>query len=168
MSETISPNDKTDTMEALQPKPMPQTPVPANPYTPQAPMAGGMAPQQMMGERRGRESEETSTQDGATVRFAITKLSEYLQWFLMVLEAMLGLRFLLKILGADPSGIFANFIFSLTQVLLVPFQGTAPTVPLGTYTHTFEFSTLFAAAIYFLLFYALRRFLNIATTNSGE
>lgn len=162
MSETISPNDKTDTMEALQPKPVPQTPVPAVPFTQQAPMAGGVAPQQMVGERRGKESEEASTQDGATVRFAINKLSEYLQWFLMVLEAMLGLRFLLKMLGADPGSIFASFIFSLTQVLLVPFQGTAPTISLHI-NQAFEFSTLFAAAIYFLLFYALKRFLNIAT-----
>lgn len=164
MSDTMLPNDKTDAMEALQPKPSPQTPVPSAPVAHQAPAGGGAPPQPppqpvVVVER---ESEELQRREEAlTIKFAITKLNDYLQWFLMVLEAMLGLRFLLKMLGADPTSIFANFIFSLTQVLLVPFQGTAPTISLHL-NQAFEFSTLFAAIIYFLLFYALKRFLYIA------
>lgn len=160
MSDTRLPDDKTDAMEALQPKPIPQTPVhvapTANTYVPpQAPMGGAMSPLPV-------ESEELQTREGAlTVQFAIGKLNEYLQWFLMVLEAMLALRFVLKMLGADPSSFFANLIFSITEVLLVPFQGTAPTISLHL-NQAFEFSTIFAAVIYFLLFYALKRFLRIA------
>lgn len=160
MSDIRLPDDKTDAMEALQPKPIPQPPVhvapTANTYAPpQTPIGGAMSPLPI-------ESEELQTREGAlTVQFAIGKLNEYLQWFLMVLEAMLALRFVLKMLGADPSSFFANLIFSITEVLLVPFQGTAPTISLHL-NQAFEFSTLFAAAIYFLLFYALKRFLRIA------
>ncbi|MGH2508242.1 MAG: YggT family protein [Ktedonobacteraceae bacterium] len=159
MSDTTLPNDKTEAMEALQPKPMPQTPVPPTPAAHQAPMGGGIPPQaQVIVER---ENEEQQAREGATIQFAIGKLNDYLQWFLMVLEAMLGLRFVLKMLAADPGSFFANFIFSITEVLLIPFQGTAPTISLHV-NQAFEFSTLFAAAIYFLLVYALRRFLRIA------
>jgi YGGT family protein len=158
MSDTTLPDDKTEAMEALQPKPVPQTPVHLAPVAPaphQTPMGTGPTLAE-------RDSEEPQTREGAlTIQFAIGKLNDYLQWFLMVLEAMLGLRFLLKMLGADPASIFANFIFSITEVLLVPFQGTAPTISLHI-NQAFEFSTLFAAVIYFLLFYALRRFLRIA------
>lgn len=157
MSDTILPDDKTDAMEALQPKPIPQTPVHSAPPAPVYQNPIGASPIATE-----REGEEPQTREGAlTIQFAIGKLNDYLQWFLMVLEAMLGLRFVLKMFGADPAGIFANFIFSITQVLLIPFQGTTPVISLRT-NQAFDFSILFAAAIYFLLFYALRRFLRIA------
>ncbi len=151
-------DDTTDAMEALQPRTVPLTPgheaAPA--YQPQ--MEGRIAPQPVL-----VEIEDLPIREGAlNVQFAIGKLNDYLQWFLMVLEIMLGLRFLLKMLGADPASIFANFIFSLTGVLLIPFQGTAPTISLHIH-QAFEFSTLFAAVIYFLLFYALKRFLRITS-----
>lgn len=160
MSDKILPDDTTDGMEALQPRAFPPPPVPPTPMTPvyQAPM-GGATPQPEMVEIDGAEM--PGREEQPAIQFAVNKLNDYLQWLLMVLETILGLRFLLKMLGADPTSIFANFIFSLTDVLLVPFRGIAPTISLHA-QQAFEFSTIFAAVVYFLLFYALKRFLRIA------
>ncbi len=161
MSDKILPDDKTEGMEALQPRVVPHPPVLPAPTTPvyQAPMGGAMTPQPEVVEIDSAEMQVQEEQPA--IQFAMNKLNDYLQWLLMVLETLLGLRFLLKMLGADPTSIFASFTFSLTDVLLVPFRGIAPTVSIHT-NQAFEFSTIFAAAVYFLLFYVLKRFLRIA------
>lgn len=158
------PDEKTEPMEELQPRPVvPQTPQapPANVYSVPVPAAGTppAAPAES-GEGRTRE-------DALTIKFAIGKLNDYLQWFLMVLEAVLVIRFLLMMFGADPGNPFAGFIFSLTDILLVPFAGIIPSLSLHTH-QAFEFSTLVAMGIYFLLFYALKRFLRILISSPEE
>lgn len=164
MSDTMLPDDQTEIMEELQPRTVPQPPVSPTPnaapvYHP--PLNRGMMPQPQPAIQA--EGEEAAPrEDQPAVQFAVGKINDYLQWLLMVLETILGLRFLLKMLGADPSGVFANFIFSFTDVLLVPFRGIAPN-PTVHANQAFEFSTLFAAIIYFLIFYALRRLLRISS-----
>lgn len=166
LSNNPFPDEKTDAMEELQPRPVPQTPVPQV----SAPQAAAAYPTQQGAEAMTMDiaSGETHGREGAlTIMFAIGKLNDYLQWFLMVLETILVLRFVLRMFGADPTGLFANFIFSLTEILLVPFKGIVPIISLHDH-QAFEFSTLFAAAIYFLVFYALKRFLHILVSNPEE
>jgi len=158
------PDEKTEPMEELQPRPAasqaPQTPPATTHSVPASPGAQPVIPPGENGEGRTRE-------DALTVKFAIGKLNDYLQWFLMVLEVILVIRFLLMMFGAEPANIFAGFIFSLTGILLVPFNGIIP--PLSLHAHqAFEFSTLVAMGIYFLLFYALKRFLRILISNPEE
>ena len=161
MSTNPFSDEKTEAMEELQPKPVPQTPVAANQY-PVIPPGAALPPP------ADAESEEIhSREDALTVKFAIGKLNDYLQWFLMVLETILLLRFVLKMFGADPRNPFASFIFTLTDVLLVPFRNILPQSSLGGY-QAFEFSTLFAILIYFLIIFALKRFLRILISSPEE
>jgi uncharacterized protein YggT (Ycf19 family) len=158
------PDEKTEPMEELQPRPAasqaPQTPPATGHSVPTPPGAPSAPPPADSGDGRTRE-------DALTVKFAIGKLNDYLQWFLMVLEVILVIRFLLMMFGAEPTNIFAGFIFSLTDILLVPFNGIIP--PLSLHAHqAFEFSTLVAMGIYFLLFYALKRFLRILISSPEE
>jgi uncharacterized protein YggT (Ycf19 family) len=102
-----------------------------------------------------------------TLRFIIGKINDYILWFLMVLEVMLLLRFLLKLIGADPYNLFAEFLYSLTDILLFPFAGIVRSPSIHT-NQAFEFSTLIAALIYYLIFYALRRFFQLMITNPSE
>src|SRR5579871_3393875 len=60
-----------------------------------------------------RSQGERQKKKALTVRFAIDKFNEYLLWFLMVLETVLALRFLLKLIGADPNNLFAGFLYAL-------------------------------------------------------
>ncbi len=113
------------------------------------------------------EDDGHTREDAFTVKFAIGKLNEYLQWFLMVLEALLVIRFLLKMFGANPNNLFAGFVFTLTDILLTPFNGIVPPISLHT-NQAFEIATLIAMAVYFLLFYALKRFLRILISSPEE
>lgn len=161
-----SPEEKTEPMEELQPKRVvPQTPPsqPAAAYPASLSPGGSFQPAVIE-----VEGGETHTREEAlTIKFAIGKLNDYLQWFLMVLEAILLIRFLLKMFGADPANLFASFVFSLTDILLVPFNGIVPSLSLHT-NQAFEISTLIAMAVYFLIFYALKRFLRILISSPEE
>jgi uncharacterized protein YggT (Ycf19 family) len=161
------PEEKTEPMEELQPRPVvPSTPPSQPPVAYPAHMPPGGVVQPVVVDI---ESTETHTrEDALTIKFAIGKLNDYLQWFLMVLEVILLLRFLLKMFGADPTNLFASFIFSLTEILLVPFTGIVPSPSLHPPNQAFEISTLIAMGVYFLIFYALKRFLRILISSPEE
>jgi len=113
------------------------------------------------------ENAETRQEEARTIRYAIGKLNDFLQWFAVVLEITLVIRFFLKLIGAYPGNLFAGFLYALTDILLFPFAGIvrSPT------THTdqmFEWSTLIAMVVYWLIFWAIRRFLLILISSPEE
>ena len=57
---------------------------------------------------------------------------------------------------------------ALTVIPLYPFNGIVPSTKLGTSGAEIEWSTLIAMAVYFLVFYALRRFLSILISGPEE
>ena len=157
------PDEPTEAIEPLQPKsvPQPAAPQPAPSYVTQ-PTAKAVA-QSMnanVAEAQGRE-------DALTIKFAIEKINDYLHWFVMVLESILLIRFVLMVFGADPANPFAHFIFILTEILRVPFVHILPDPSIHP-NQAFEFSTHFAALIYFLIFLGLKRLLSIMISSAGE
>jgi uncharacterized protein YggT (Ycf19 family) len=91
--------------------------------------------------------------------FSVTRIIYYL---LDVLEVALGLRFLLLLLGANPSAAFANFVYTLTAPLVAPFQGIfTRSVVNGA---VFDWSTLIAMVVFALLAYGLVRLILLLTT----
>ena len=107
------------------------------------------------------ESPVTGREEALTIKFAIGKLNDYLLWFLMVLEVTLLIEFFLMLIGALQNNLFAGFMYALTVIPLYPFNNIVPNTKLGTSGAAIEWSTLIAMAVYFLVFYALRRFLTI-------
>ena len=114
------------------------------------------------------ESAVTRQEEALTVKYAIGKLNEFLRWFLTVLEVTLLLRFILKLIGADPANLFAGFLYALTDIVLYPFLGIVKSPSIHPPNQSFEFSTLIGMTVYFLLFYALRRFLHILISGPEE
>jgi len=160
--ETIGaqPTESYPPMEKLPPKPVsPQYPA-QNP-----PASESTAHPEPL---EAAESPVTRQEEALTIKFAIGKLNDYLLWFLMVLEVMLLLRFLLKLIGADPTNLFAGFLYALTDILLFPFNGIVKSPSIHPPNQSFEFSTLIAMTVYFLVFYALRRFLRILISGPEE
>ena len=114
------------------------------------------------------ESEaETRQEEARTVRYAIDKLMDFLRWFSTVLEVLLAIRFVLRLIGAYPYNPFAGFLYALTDIVLSPFSTLIPSPSLRTY-QAFEWSTLIAMVIYWLLFWAINRFLRIIASPSEE
>ncbi len=148
MPNSSFPDDSTSVqprqMEDLQPRQMPQTPPPP---------AADAIPEEEAAVRQ---------EEARTVRYAIGKLNDFIQWFVTVLEVLLAIRFLLKLIGADPLNLFAGFLYALTSIVLVPFDSIVHT------SARFEWSTLIAMGIYWLLFWAVRRFLRILISSPEE
>jgi YGGT family len=65
-----------------------------------------------------------------------------------VLEVALGLRFFLKLLGANPNSGFAFFIYGLTWIFTVPFAGLIPNWVSDQVV--LEVTTLVAMGVYWL------------------
>jgi uncharacterized protein YggT (Ycf19 family) len=159
------PTEAYPPMEELQPRPQyqqPQTytaPTMPQPVTDAPPMLEPVDSFRSEGERQ---------KQAMTVRFAIGKFNDYLLWFLMVLETVLAIRFLLKLIGADPNNPFAGFLYALTAIPLLPFQGIVSSPSIRPPNQAFEFSTLIAIVIYYLIFYALRRFIRLLVSSPEE
>lgn len=113
------------------------------------------------------EEVEARQEEALTIKYAIGKLNDYLGWFLVVLETTLVIRFILKLIGAEPRNLFAGFLYALTDILLFPFMGIVGS-PSFRQNQSFEFPTLIAIGIYYLVFWALRQFLRILISNPEE
>lgn len=49
---------------------------------------------------------------------------EYLIYFIFgALEVLLVFRLVLKLMGANPGSAFVNFVYSLTRIFILPFEG---------------------------------------------
>lgn len=106
-------------------------------------------------------------ESGQTLKFVIGKFGDFLRWFLVVLEVTLGIRFLFRLIGADPSNIFANFLYALTGVVLFPFSGIVHD-PSFHANQAFELTTLIAMGIYWLIFWLLGSFIRILVSEPQE
>jgi hypothetical protein len=107
------------------------------------------------------DNAETRQEDARTLRYAIGKLNDFLQWFALVLEVALAIRFVFTLIGANVHNLFAGFLYSLTDIVLYPFIGIVNSGRL-------EWQTLIAMIIYWLIFWTIRRFLHILITGPEE
>lgn len=71
-----------------------------------------------------------------------------------LIEIFLGLRFIFRLLGANPAAPFVAWLYQTTAPLLNPFRGIFPT-PRLAHGYVLEFSTLVALVIYLFAGYLL-------------
>jgi hypothetical protein len=162
---STTPTEAYPPMEELPLKPPP--PQYAVQPPPQVPNEASAQNQQAPPVETG-ENAVTGHEEALTLKFAIGKLNDYLLWFLMVLEVILLIEFFLKLIGASQNNLFAGFEYALTAIPLYPFNGIVPSTRIGNSNAVIEWSTLIAMAVYFLVFYALRRFLTILISGPEE
>lgn len=71
-------------------------------------------------------------------------------WYLLgLIEAVLALRFVLKLLGANPGAGFTDFIYGLSGFFAAPFLAVFPSGRVEG--SIFEWSTILAMVIYWLI-----------------
>jgi uncharacterized protein YggT (Ycf19 family) len=84
-------------------------------------------------------------------------------WFITgVIDALIGIRFLLRALGASTLSSFTTFVYGITQPLVAPFQGIFPQSAHGYYV--VEPADLVAIVIYALCGWALVTLVKIVTS----
>lgn len=84
---------------------------------------------------------------------AIFRMYQVIWYILAIIEVLLGFRMTLRALGADPTSGFASLIYALSNPLSLPFSGILPITLSGR--SVFEWSTLIAAVVYFLIAYGI-------------
>jgi YggT family protein len=102
-------------------------------------------------------------------KYGVAKAMDYLQWVLFALEMLFLLRFVLKLLGADPNNPFAQALYNFTGFFLYPFSGIVPTTTIGPNGNgVIEWSTLIGMAVYAVLFYLIKLLLRITISRPQE
>lgn len=91
--------------------------------------------------------------------------AEQIVWFVVgVVDALLIIRFLLKLLGASLASGFVRFMYDLTAVLVAPFHGIFNTVASGR--SVLEPESVVAIAIYTLIGWGLAVLIRLMTTRN--
>jgi YggT family protein len=100
----------------------------------------------------------------AEQRLQSFKVNRILYTLLGILEILLGLRFVLKLLAANPNTGFSTFIYGVTEIFIAPFKALLGTPTSGN--TTFEVNTLIAMAVYALLVWIIARLIAIVMDRS--
>ena len=86
-------------------------------------------------------------------------------WYLFgLLEILLAFRFILKLMGANPAAGFSNFIYTITWPFTMPFATVFSKTT--TQNSIFEWTTLLAMLVYWMIAYAIVRLFLISKTVS--
>jgi len=89
-------------------------------------------------------------------------------WYILgLIEALLAIRFVLKLTGANPAAGFTSFIYAVTWPFAAPFNAVfLKTTVQGS---IFEWTTLLAMLIYYLIAFAIvKLFLMSKTVSTPE
>jgi uncharacterized protein YggT (Ycf19 family) len=88
-------------------------------------------------------------------RQAIYKVTQLIWLLFAGLEALLGLRVILKLIGANPATPFTALVYQLSELFLWPFQNIVANPAFGNFV--IEITTLIAMIVYPLLGWAIVR-----------
>lgn len=101
-------------------------------------------------------TEVTSTQEPEREQRIFTFKATQLIWLLLgILEAMIALRIMLKMIGANPESTIVALIYGFTALFLFPFAGLIGSPAAGNMV--LELSSMFAMLIYALVAWAFER-----------
>lgn len=108
------------------------------------------------------ESARAEYYDAAEMRLqTIARVIQGIYLVFGVIEALIGIRILLRLLGANVENAFAQFIYGITEPLIFPFIGIFPMPASGRYV--LESHSLLALVIYVLLAYLLVSLVRVLT-----
>ena len=91
----------------------------------------------------------------ADQRVTISRITQILWLLFGFLEALIGLRVILKLIGANPAAFFAQMIYGITDVFLWPFAGITPDPGVGAFQ--LEISSIIAMIVYALVAWGLTK-----------
>jgi hypothetical protein len=91
------------------------------------------------------------------------KARKYVYYILGVLEVLFAIRLVFKLLGANPGSTFVTFIYSITEVFLLPFASIfRTTVVKGVETQAvLEPATIIGMIIYALAAWGINKLIEI-------
>jgi len=97
-----------------------------------------------------------------TQNYTISKVVQVIQYIAGLLIALLAIRFVLALLGANLANQFANFIYTVTDPMVAPFRGLLQVSQFQAGVSRFEIETLLTIAIYALVTWGITRLILLA------
>lgn len=94
-------------------------------------------------------------------------LTKFILLVTNTIEALLGLRIILKLLGAAPEAPFVAWIYNTTSPLLYPFRNMFPESNLAN-SFNLEFSSIFALIIYSFISYLIIHMINLTSKTTHK
>jgi hypothetical protein len=91
----------------------------------------------------------------AEQRITVSRINQVIWLLFGFLEALIGLRVVLKLIGANPAAFFTQMVYGITDVFLWPFAGITPTPGVGAFQ--LEISSIIAMIVYALVAWGLTR-----------
>lgn len=118
-------------------------------------------------------SEDSSIPENAPLKRDATsyQTASYIVYFIFgLLDVLLAFRFVFKLLGANPSTGFVDFIYSLSGIFVAPFTGIFSTsVAQGDVTTSvFDPATLVAIVVYALLAWGIVALIKVISGRQQE
>lgn len=92
-----------------------------------------------------------------------TTASNIVYYVLGVIEVLLALRFVMKLLGANPGSGFVDFIYSISGIFVAPFKGifSSATADGVETTSVFEPATLIAGLVFWLIGWGIVKLMSV-------
>ena len=96
------------------------------------------------------------------------RFTRYVWYFFYVIEALLGLRLILRLLGANPGAAFTDLVYGLSGIFVAPFRYVFATPSAGG--SALEIGTILAMIVYWLIAWGIVKFVvmnrNVTTTEA--
>src|SRR5689334_21697348 len=88
-------------------------------------------------------------------REALYKVSQFIWLLFGTLEALIGVRVLLLLIGANPASVFVALVYQLSDLFLWPFRSIVANPTFAN--HVFEITSIIAMIVYPLIGWAIVR-----------
>jgi YggT family protein len=98
-------------------------------------------------------------------RLRIHRTTQLIWTFVSILLIILGLRFVLRLIGANPQAPFSAFLYGLTSLFLAPFAALFAEPQLNGMV--FETTTLIAMGVYALFTWVVVRLIGVLAYRTG-
>jgi hypothetical protein len=102
---------------------------------------------------------------GASHRQSVNKVVQFVWLLFGILEAAIGLRVFLKLIAANPNNLFAQLVYSFTDLFLWPFAGLTISPSAGGFT--LEIPSVIAMIVYAVMGWVLASLIWIIFARSG-
>ncbi|GBE58314.1 YGGT family protein [bacterium BMS3Abin01] len=111
----------------------------------------------------GGEYVQQTTEDAAAERMNLIAKINGIIWLLFgILEALIGMRVILKLLEANPYNGFVNFVYDITYPFLAPFFGIVGTP--SSNGSVLEASSLIAMLVYLFIAWVITSMIRLIMT----
>ena len=102
----------------------------------------------------------------STRAVVVSRLNALLWLVAGVVTGLIAIRFVLKLLAANPDNPFARFVFQVTDVLVAPFAGLLSSIGV-TSGSTVELVSLVAIVVYLLVAWVITSLIRILFASAG-